>query len=127
MSKSIRKKSKSIGTYRVVGVMSGSSLDGLDLALCELKYARGKWIWRIEKARTIPYPPRIQEALEHVMTGNAFALAVVDTELGEFIGEKCKRFAGGKADRSAVTDTPFSTCHAVRLPSRSVPAGPSRP
>ncbi|MBL0128926.1 MAG: anhydro-N-acetylmuramic acid kinase [Flavobacteriales bacterium] len=98
MSKSIRKKSKSIGTYRVVGVASGSSLDGLDLALCELKYARGKWIWRIEKARTIPYPPRIQEALEHVMTGNAFALAVVDTELGEFIGEKCKRFAGGKAD-----------------------------
>ncbi|MBK7385094.1 MAG: anhydro-N-acetylmuramic acid kinase [Flavobacteriales bacterium] len=40
----------------------------------------------------------MQGHLAAVMTGNAFALAVVDTELGEFIGEKCKRFAGGKAD-----------------------------
>ncbi|MBK7385046.1 MAG: anhydro-N-acetylmuramic acid kinase [Flavobacteriales bacterium] len=94
----MNKKSGTASTYRVVGVMSGSSMDGLDLALCVLKYARGKWTWRIEKARTVPYPQRVREDLEAVMNDTAMALAVVDTELGEFIGEKCKRFAGGKAD-----------------------------
>lgn len=84
-------------TYRVIGVMSGSSLDGLDVALCGLTLARGRWSYSIEEAKTIPYPATLRDRLLTVMHGSAIELAQLDSELGHFIGRACKRFAG-KAD-----------------------------
>ncbi|MBK9177282.1 MAG: anhydro-N-acetylmuramic acid kinase [Flavobacteriales bacterium] len=81
-------------SYRVVGVMSGSSLDGLDVALCILTLQRGKWSYRIEEARTIPYPAILRERLLTVMSGSAWELAQLDAELGRFIGNACKRYSG---------------------------------
>lgn len=84
-------------TYRVIGAMSGSSLDGLDVALCALNLAHGRWSYRIEDAKTIAYPGALRHRLLKVMHGSAIELAQLDAELGQFIGKACKRFAG-KAD-----------------------------
>jgi anhydro-N-acetylmuramic acid kinase len=44
-----------IQTYRVIGVMSGTSLDGIDLCEVEFKYDNARWFFDILRATTIPY------------------------------------------------------------------------
>lgn len=41
--------------YNVVGVMSGTSLDGIDLAHIKLMLDEGKWTFEILEAETVPY------------------------------------------------------------------------
>ncbi|OYQ37108.1 anhydro-N-acetylmuramic acid kinase [Flavobacterium cyanobacteriorum] len=54
--------------YNVIGVMSGTSLDGVDVAHISLLHNRGKWQYKIHKAETIPYTPewsaRLRKAVE---------------------------------------------------------------
>ena len=42
-------------SYRGVGLMSGTSLDGVDLAYCEFREEQGKWQFDLLDAETIPY------------------------------------------------------------------------
>jgi anhydro-N-acetylmuramic acid kinase len=44
-----------MATYHVVGVMSGTSLDGLDVAFCMLQKNNNIWSFQIQSARTVPY------------------------------------------------------------------------
>lgn len=43
-------------TYNVIGVMSGTSLDGIDLARICFTIHEGKWQFKIHESETIPYP-----------------------------------------------------------------------
>ncbi len=36
--------------YKTIGVMSGTSLDGLDIAYCIFIFEDGKWTFQISKA-----------------------------------------------------------------------------
>lgn len=85
-----------MATYRALGIMSGSSLDGLDLALCALTERRGRWSHAIVKARTVPYPQGLRDRLLIAMQGSAFELARLDSDLGGFIGLAAKRFLRGE-------------------------------
>ena len=46
-----------------VGVMSGSSLDGLDICYCDYKYIESKWQFQNLKGETIPFPKDIYALL----------------------------------------------------------------
>jgi anhydro-N-acetylmuramic acid kinase len=84
-------------SYRAIGVMSGSSLDGIDLALCALHFTDGRWNFHIQRTRTIPYDAPFRERLRQVMVGSALDLARLHVELGRMIGHACREFMGTDA------------------------------
>ena len=43
-------------TYTAIGLMSGSSLDGLDIALVKFNEENDKYRFQILEAETLPYP-----------------------------------------------------------------------
>lgn len=88
-------KGPSSKAYKALGAMSGSSLDGLDLALCEFRLSRGRWAYRIERARTVRFPEKLQARLATAMEASAFEHVQLDAELGAFIGQACRRFLKG--------------------------------
>lgn len=83
--------------YEGIGVMSGTSLDGLDLARCTFKEnANGTWQYKIADAVTIPYPDQWQQELREAMHLSAFDYALLDVRLGEYIGDCINRWIQGK-------------------------------
>ncbi|MEX1133018.1 MAG: anhydro-N-acetylmuramic acid kinase [Flavobacteriales bacterium] len=76
--------------------MSGSSLDGLDLALCVLELAHGRWSFNIQEARTVPYDAAFQQRLIDAMVGSAMDLARLHRDIGDLIGAACKDLLAGR-------------------------------
>lgn len=50
--------------YLVVGTMSGTSLDGLDLAAVEFTLIDNKWEFSMAAAETCPYPAEWEDRLK---------------------------------------------------------------
>ena len=70
--------------------MSGSSLDGLDMAHCHLDQLAGKMEWSIMEARTIPFTDSWKKKLQTANTLQGFDLMQLDAQFGIFIGEEVK-------------------------------------
>lgn len=51
-------------TYRVIGVMSGTSLDGIDLCEVEFSLENNQWSFDIHKTKTLAYPQKWVDALQ---------------------------------------------------------------
>ncbi|HOO43424.1 MAG TPA: anhydro-N-acetylmuramic acid kinase, partial [Bacteroidales bacterium] len=46
-----------------LGLMSGTSLDGLDLCLATFTLKNGKWSYKVECADAVTYPEELKKAL----------------------------------------------------------------
>ena len=79
-------------TYKVIGVMSGSSLDGLDIVYCELTNEDKKWKYLIVEAETIPYDEKWTVRLTHLNTQPAFVYPKTDLFYGKYIGQQVNYF-----------------------------------
>lgn len=77
-----------------IGVMSGTSLDGLDLAWCSFEKGESGWQYCIEKACTLPYEPDFQKRLAHATELSALEYARLDVALGELIAEGINTWVG---------------------------------
>ena len=78
--------------YLVVGIMSGTSLDGVDIAYCKINEKTGKWNFEILVAETINYPPKWIKRLSLIENANAKELIETDIEYGEYLGKLCNEF-----------------------------------
>jgi anhydro-N-acetylmuramic acid kinase len=78
--------------YKVLGLMSGTSLDGLDLAYCTFKRTDAGWTFSIVQAETLKYTSPWQKKLKaaHQLSGEA--LVALDVEYGHFLGQACRTF-----------------------------------
>ncbi|PSR14782.1 MAG: anhydro-N-acetylmuramic acid kinase [Bacteroidetes bacterium] len=80
----------------VVGLMSGSSLDGVDLAWCEFTFAAAHSAqlinWQLHRGVTLPYPPNWQHRLRAAPELNGRELWLLHTELGRYFGELVRDF-----------------------------------
>ncbi len=78
--------------YKAIGVMSGTSLDGVDVVACEF-YKNGEaWTYKIIEGKTFDYPEYIYELLKASQKLSAIELAQLDVYYGRFLGETVKSF-----------------------------------
>lgn len=79
-------------TALAIGLMSGSSLDGLDLALVRFTSNEGSYLYHIEAAETIPYPEVWQDRLANAFLSTPEKLKPLDQEYGAYLGSQVKAF-----------------------------------
>ena len=103
-----------------LGLMSGTSLDGVDLAYCVFKMGNAdsvnklndfkkeerqdtttddkNWSYEVRKATTIPYPEALKQKLAQAMTLSGYELALLHNELGRYIGTQVNEFMADFAE-----------------------------
>jgi len=79
------KNSKAAGEYKALGIMSGSSLDGLDLCLASFKEEDG-WTFNIDEYEVIEIPFDLIEALSNSDLVSSSQLFELDVKFGNWIG-----------------------------------------
>ncbi len=106
--------------HHVIGIMSGTSLDGLDLVYCVFGKKRNKvfkdlkdkrerenqsctsgnscWEYEVRKAVTVPYPEELSQKLAQAMSLSGYELALLHNELGRFIGMQVNEFMADFAE-----------------------------
>lgn len=97
-------------TYCCVGLMSGTSLDGLDIVLCNLSINDGKWTYSFLKTQTIDYPVLWKERLQTAMDLKGYHLLKLHREYGTWLGEQVKLFL---EDEKSVPDLIASHGHTI--------------
>ncbi len=78
--------------YRVIGLMSGSSLDGLDIAFVELDEQGGSWNYEIKAASCYRYNNEMIEQLAGATTLPAYEYQLLHTSYGKHIGSQVNTF-----------------------------------
>jgi len=76
-----------------IGLMSGSSLDGLDLALVRFQEENDKYAFQILQAETLPYPELWTRLLSEAFHKKPEDLVQLDKDYGKYLGEQVFAFA----------------------------------
>ena len=72
--------------------MSGTSLDGLDIAYCTFQFNKGKWSYSINAAETIKYSKEWLAKLKQAHHLSGENLMQLHSDYGEFLGKKVSGF-----------------------------------
>jgi anhydro-N-acetylmuramic acid kinase len=106
---------------RIVGLMSGTSLDGIDIALCRISGSGGATIVEVEHFVTVPYGSDWQERLRRVSsvpTVDLLELTMIHTELGQLHGqwvlEALSKWGVDPAEIDAIASHGQTVFHAPR-------------
>lgn len=78
--------------YKVVGLMSGTSLDGLDLAYCHIWKNDDSWNFELKETKSISYEPKVKSKLKKAIHFTADQLLIFNNEYGKWLGQKTKEF-----------------------------------
>lgn len=78
--------------YNVIGAMSGSSLDGLDLVFAQLTEIRGQWTYEIKAADTLPYDEDWTTRLSSATSLLAADYLVLHSAYGRYMGQQVNQF-----------------------------------
>ena len=77
--------------YNVIGIMSGTSLDGLDI--CYASYSIDKsWSFELKNVITIELPKALKKSLKYATQLNGLDLSLLNNSLGDFIGQSINDF-----------------------------------
>ncbi|MDX1544513.1 MAG: anhydro-N-acetylmuramic acid kinase [Christiangramia sp.] len=77
--------------YKVIGVMSGTSLDGIDLVLTEISF-EGRTDFKIIVSETFPYPHEWRQKLDAAINLDPAELNKLDDDYTIYLSEVIRRF-----------------------------------
>ncbi|MCH7414042.1 anhydro-N-acetylmuramic acid kinase [Belliella sp. R4-6] len=77
--------------YHLIGLMSGTSGDGLDIAYCKFTKS-AEWKFEILESETIPFPEKLEKELFNSHLMSSLELNVLDVGFGKWMGEVTKTF-----------------------------------
>lgn len=72
--------------------MSGSSLDGVDVAFVHLTENNGSWNYQIEVSECVQFPQKWKLRLQSLVLQNAVTYLKTDAYFGHYLGEVVKKF-----------------------------------
>lgn len=78
--------------FHAIGLMSGSSLDGLDICYVRFRVGDSSFAYEILQADCIEYSNEFRERLRTAPNLSAFEFAKLHTEAGNFFGKLTKNF-----------------------------------
>lgn len=92
---------------KILGLMSGTSLDGIDLALCDID----EHGYKILAAETMPYSGEWRQRLSTLENASAYEYALANVELGHLFGQKINAFLQGKECPEAIASHGHTIFH----------------
>lgn len=78
--------------YKVIGLMSGSSLDGLDIVFAEFHEASGKWTYEIKATACYAYNEEWFQKLKNAVHLSALDYQLLHTSYGHYTGQMVNCF-----------------------------------
>lgn len=78
--------------YKAIGIMSGTSLDGLDLVYVDFSQHNKLWSFELLCSETAKFPTELASKLETARDLSGLQLTQLDLELGTFIGNAVYEF-----------------------------------
>ena len=78
--------------YDVIGLMSGTSLDGLDIAHCRFETEANLWRYEIVQAETIAYSSDWKQKLSTAESLDALAFQQLHVDYGFYLGQRVSDF-----------------------------------
>jgi anhydro-N-acetylmuramic acid kinase len=78
--------------YKIIGLMSGTSLDGLDLAYCHIWEEKTKWEFEIKATKSVAYTNEMETKLKDSISLSAAELLQFHNSYGTWLGQQAKLF-----------------------------------
>jgi anhydro-N-acetylmuramic acid kinase len=96
--------------------MSGSSLDGLDMALCRMEESDGLMTWTILDAQTVSFPEDLFHQLKNAPTLSGFDLMHLDAEFGKYVGQEINKWIlSGKLSADCIASHGHTVFHSPAM------------
>jgi anhydro-N-acetylmuramic acid kinase len=78
--------------YNVIGTMSGSSMDGLDIVYARIEEVGGNWSFEILQGECVPFSPTWTQTLHQLGQLSARDIFLTHTALGRWMGDAIQTF-----------------------------------
>ncbi|PCJ22831.1 MAG: anhydro-N-acetylmuramic acid kinase [Flavobacteriales bacterium] len=99
--------------YNVIGTMSGTSLDGLDIAYCSFNFLDNHWTFKINSSITVGYTQELKQKLSTAIQMSGFELMQLHNEFGNFIGHSINNFISNEKIKLNNIDAISSHGHTI--------------
>jgi len=78
--------------FSIIGLMSGTSLDGIDLSFCSYNFNSNKWEYTILSTKSYPYSKEWQLKLKNAIHLSALELYQLDIEIAHLFSDCIQKF-----------------------------------
>ncbi len=79
---------------RVIGLMSGTSMDGLDICLAEIDLSKDRLDYLIEQFVSVSFPDELRDQIRAGLTGTTEQVCALNYDLGCWYAETVRKFVG---------------------------------